>query len=103
MIKLDSLTSHLHECEHNPKRPVPCTRCGIVLPMDELKRHNCVRELRELIHTQQQKITEFKQEIQEQKLQIAQQQRDLDMLKVLYISIFNLYFNTHHWIYQIFF
>lgn len=38
MVKLDALTSHLEECEFNPKRPVPCEQgCGLVVPKDELK------------------------------------------------------------------
>jgi E3 ubiquitin-protein ligase NRDP1 len=38
VLKLDSLPAHLEECEHNPKRPVPCEQgCGHVIPMDELK------------------------------------------------------------------
>lgn len=38
VLKLDSLQSHLAECEHNPKKPVPCEQgCGLIIPMDELK------------------------------------------------------------------
>lgn len=38
VLKLDSLPTHLEECEHNPKRPVPCEQgCGLIIPMDELK------------------------------------------------------------------
>lgn len=38
VLKLDTLPTHLEECEHNPKRPVPCEQgCGLVIPMDELK------------------------------------------------------------------
>lgn len=37
-MKLDALSSHLEECEFNPKRPVPCEQgCGLVVPKDELK------------------------------------------------------------------
>ncbi|GFR03934.1 e3 ubiquitin-protein ligase NRDP1 [Trichonephila clavata] len=29
---------HKEECEHNPKRPVPCEQgCGLVIPKDELR------------------------------------------------------------------
>jgi E3 ubiquitin-protein ligase NRDP1 len=82
-MKLDSLPSHLEECEHNPKRPVPCEQgCGLVIPKDELKDHNCVRELRALIHSQQQKMADFKQEMEEQRFQISEQKRELQLLKV---------------------
>lgn len=38
ILKLDTLTNHLEECEHNPKKPLPCERgCGSVIPKDEFK------------------------------------------------------------------
>ena len=38
VLKLDALTSHLNECEHNPKKPMTCDQgCGLVIPKDELK------------------------------------------------------------------
>ena len=41
ILKLDALTNHLTECEHNPKKPVPCGQgCGLIIPMDELKANN---------------------------------------------------------------
>lgn len=82
VMKLDSLSSHLEECEHNPKRPVTCEQgCGLVIPKDELKEHNCVRELRALIHSQQQKMTDFQQDMAEQRFQINEQKRELQLLK----------------------
>ncbi|KAK9499520.1 hypothetical protein O3M35_002543 [Rhynocoris fuscipes] len=82
VLKLDALSSHLSECEHNPKKPVPCEQgCGLIIPMDELKDHNCVRELRALIHSQQQKIQDFQQEIADQRFQINEQKRELYILK----------------------
>lgn len=81
-VKLDALSYHLAECEHNPTRPVPCKQgCGLVIPKDELKDHNCVRELRSLIHSQQQKITDFQQAVAEQRFQINEQKRELQLLK----------------------
>ncbi|EDX10611.1 GD14579 [Drosophila simulans] len=50
VLKLDAYNSHLEECIHNPKRPFPCEKgCGFDIPKDELKDHNCVRELRTLL------------------------------------------------------
>lgn len=38
VLKLDALSRHLEECEHNPKRPIPCELgCGLVIPKDEIK------------------------------------------------------------------
>lgn len=38
VLKLDALNSHLEECEHNPKRPLPCENgCGFIIPKDEFK------------------------------------------------------------------
>ncbi|KAA0201932.1 hypothetical protein HAZT_HAZT004775 [Hyalella azteca] len=38
VVKLEMLGPHLEECEHNPKRPIPCEAgCGLVVPKDELK------------------------------------------------------------------
>jgi E3 ubiquitin-protein ligase NRDP1 len=82
VLKLDSLSSHLEECEHNPKRPLPCELgCGLVIPKDELKDHNCVKELRALIQTQQQKLNDFQQEINEQRFLINEQKREMQLLK----------------------
>ena len=45
--------------------------------------HNCVRELRTLVNTQQQKMGEMQTEILEAKLQLNEQKREIQMLKVL--------------------
>ena len=37
VVKLDILALHLKECEHNPKKPVPCSQgCGLTVPKDEM-------------------------------------------------------------------
>ncbi|XP_039285975.1 E3 ubiquitin-protein ligase NRDP1 isoform X2 [Nilaparvata lugens] len=82
MIKLDSLATHLAECEHNPKRPVPCEQgCGLIIPMDELKDHNCVREMRSVIHTQQQKMADFQKELAECRFTITELKREVHLVK----------------------
>lgn len=64
-FKLEVLTNHLEDCEYNPKKPLPCERgCGSIIPKDEFKDHNCIRELRAVIHSQQQVINELKREVQ---------------------------------------
>ena len=42
VVKLDTLSHHLKECEHNPKKPVPCSQgCGLTVPKDEMVRLRC--------------------------------------------------------------
>lgn len=82
VVKLDMLNSHLEECEHNPKKPVVCEQgCGQIIPKDELKEHNCIRELHTVVQSQQQKLSECLQELSEQKLQLNEQRRELQLLK----------------------
>jgi len=62
-VKLDRLEIHESACDFDPKRPVPCSKgCGLVIPKDELKDHDC-----EMMQQQQQ---------QQQQLQQPQQQRN---------------------------
>ncbi|GIX82677.1 hypothetical protein CDAR_295763 [Caerostris darwini] len=76
IIKLERLEVHKEECEHNPKRPVPCEQgCGLVIPKDELRDHNCVREVRLMLQTQQHRINEMQNTINEIR-------RDIGLLKV---------------------
>lgn len=105
VIKLDSLDSHLSECEYNPKRPFPCEQgCGLIIPKDEhkvcievfifylfgfykifyniFKDHNCVKELRELVHKQQQKINEMQQDMATYRYEITGIKDEMRVLKV---------------------
>uniref|UniRef100_A0A8D9EG61 E3 ubiquitin-protein ligase NRDP1 n=1 Tax=Cacopsylla melanoneura TaxID=428564 RepID=A0A8D9EG61_9HEMI len=83
-VKLDSYATHLTECEHNPKRPVQCEQgCGSVIPMDELKDHNCVNELRSIVHKQQQKMVNMETEMSETRFQMTEIKRQLTVLQDL--------------------
>lgn len=78
----------IQECEFNPKKPVHCDQgCGLVIPKDELKNHNCVRELRALIQTQQTKMSDLQTETTELKLQTAELRREMQLLKVSYLML----------------
>jgi len=56
--------------------------------MLQLQDHNCVRELRTLVQQQNQKMVEMQTEIAEHKLQITEQKRELQLLKVCsYIKV----------------
>ncbi|XP_022102669.1 E3 ubiquitin-protein ligase NRDP1-like [Acanthaster planci] len=82
VIKLDSLQQHLEECEHNPKRPVQCEQgCGMVIPKDELKTHNCVRELRAVVEEQASKIGDYRAEVEDVKRSLAEHRHEMQMLK----------------------
>ncbi|XP_055870807.1 E3 ubiquitin-protein ligase NRDP1-like isoform X1 [Biomphalaria glabrata] len=81
LVKLDVLASHLQDCEFNPKKPVVCEKgCGFVVPKDEIKDHNCVRELRTMMSQLQQKLTELQTESMEQKIQLREQKREIQGL-----------------------
>lgn len=82
IIKLDSLSTHLEECEFNPKRLIPCELgCSLIIPKDEIKNHNCVRELMNLIQSQRQKLSDMKRELSEQQFQLNEQKREIQLLK----------------------
>lgn len=83
---MNDLANHVEECEFNPKRPIPCDLgCGLVIPKDEIKDHNCVKELRALIQKYQEKLSDFQQQLSEQRFQLEQQKQELSLLKVIII------------------
>ena len=66
VTKLDLLPHHLKECEFNPKKPVVCEQgCGLAVPKDELKDHNCIKELRQELENV------FENLVQEEKLSLT--------------------------------
>ncbi|XP_063702053.1 E3 ubiquitin-protein ligase NRDP1 [Culicoides brevitarsis] len=82
ILKLELLATHVQECEFNPKKPLPCEKgCGLVIPKDELKDHNCVKELRLLVETQQQKLFDLKSEVTDQSRTISDLIRELTLFK----------------------
>ncbi|XP_044240648.1 E3 ubiquitin-protein ligase NRDP1 isoform X2 [Ursus americanus] len=82
VVRLDNLMSHLSDCEHNPKRPVTCEQgCGLEMPKDELPNHNCIKHLRSVVQQQQTRIAELEKSSAEHKHQLAEQKRDIQLLK----------------------
>ena len=95
VVKLDILTIHLRDCEHNPKKPVPCSQgCGLTVPKDEMVRasnniqeckvtslvkveHNCVRELRLLVRDQGETICKVQQDMTDMRFEIDPQSHHL--------------------------
>lgn len=104
IVKLESLSYHLLECDFNPKKPVECSNnCGMIIPKNELqvslyylrlelnhlsyffsftKSHNCIRELRKVINDQQIRINHLTNELYKQKNDIDRVTTDLRSLEV---------------------
>lgn len=59
-----------------------------------LQEHNCTRELRSIIRCQEQKISDFQQDLNDCKYQLAEQRREISLLKVspssLYVELYPL-------------
>lgn len=88
VVKLDSLSSHLKDCEFNPKRPISCEQgCGMIIPKDELQDHNCIKELRSIIQSQQINFNTYQQQISELKFIMNEYKREVTLLKVLAIIV----------------
>ncbi|XP_017586949.1 PREDICTED: E3 ubiquitin-protein ligase NRDP1 [Corvus brachyrhynchos] len=82
VVRLDNLMAHLNDCEHNPKRPVTCEQgCGLEMPKDELPNHNCIKHLRSVVQQQQLRIADLEKTSAEHKHQLAEQKRDIQLLK----------------------
>jgi len=81
IVKLELLAAHTEECEHKPKRPIPCEACGLVVLKEKLEEHNCVRELRSLISGLKGKMSDMEQELTETKNNINDQKMVLQRLK----------------------
>ncbi|KAI4793116.1 hypothetical protein KUCAC02_032925 [Chaenocephalus aceratus] len=63
-LRLDQLTSHLRDCQHNPKRPVSCVEgCGLEMPKDEVPNHNCIKHLRTVVGQQQTRISDLEKTV----------------------------------------
>ncbi|CAB4061675.1 RNF41 [Lepeophtheirus salmonis] len=57
LVKLEQLSSHMKDCEFNPKKPVICDQgCGLALSKENLTSHNCITELKSRVENQEKKI-----------------------------------------------
>ena len=95
-VRLDGLSSHLKNCEHNPKKPVSCQKgCGLAtIPKDELKDHNCVQELRNLIKAQDEKISELQRSVGDANYQLTEYRREISILKVRILFWYRNWFKS---------
>ncbi len=86
------LNHHSQECEFNPKKPVICNMgCEILIAKDELKNHNCIKELRKVIDGQQSKINQLSNEVSKQKNDLEIYVNELRILKVFSTKSFKLF------------
>ncbi|XP_023804256.1 E3 ubiquitin-protein ligase NRDP1-like [Cyanistes caeruleus] len=51
------------------------------MPKDELPNHNCIKHLRSVVQQQQTRIAELEKTSAEHKHQLAEQKRDIQLLK----------------------
>uniref|UniRef100_A0A5F8H873 E3 ubiquitin-protein ligase NRDP1 n=1 Tax=Monodelphis domestica TaxID=13616 RepID=A0A5F8H873_MONDO len=82
ILRLDSLMAHLTNCEHNPKCPLVCKHgCGLEMSKGELSNHNCIKYLHSMVQQQEMHIAELEKTSAQQKYQLAEQKRDIQLLK----------------------
>lgn len=88
-VRLEMLNHHSQECEYNPKKPVTCNLgCEILIAKDELKSHNCIKELRKVIDDQQTKINQLSNEVCKQKNDLEKYIHELKVLKSFATKVF---------------
>jgi len=88
VVRLDCLQSHLDTCEYNPKRPVACDKgCGLIVPLDEVPQHNCVRELHKLLRVKSDNVDELSSKVDRLELQLSEQHQEILVLKELVRSM----------------
>ena len=82
VVRLDRLQAHLDECQYNPKRPVACDKgCGLIVPLDEVPQHNCVRELYKMLKVQTEEVATLASKVGHLELQLTTQNREILILK----------------------
>lgn len=88
-IRLENLNNHSYECEFNPKKTIICNLgCNILITKDELKSHNCIKELRKVVDDQQSKINQLSSEVVKQKNDLDAYIHELKVLKSFASKIF---------------
>lgn len=88
VVALESLESHLMECPFNPKRPVQCEKgCGLVVPLDEVPQHNCVKELHELLKLERTQTEDLATKVDRLEIQLSEHNREILLLKEMVRSL----------------
>ncbi|XP_036307377.1 E3 ubiquitin-protein ligase NRDP1-like [Pipistrellus kuhlii] len=81
VVRLDGLTSHLSDCEHNPRRRQGQQGDGLAGPREELPARHCLPHLRALVQQQQARLAELERASADHALQLAEQKRAIQQLK----------------------
>ncbi|EDW77527.1 uncharacterized protein Dwil_GK24545 [Drosophila willistoni] len=82
VLELEDFRSHLASCDHNPKMDIRCTKgCGMKVPKDEMPRHNCVVNLRELVTKQRDEVIRIKEALASQHQRISYHRRELELVQ----------------------
>lgn len=66
VIKLESLSIHLKECQFNPNRPVECEGCGLVITKDQIQDHHCIKALKGQIDELTERMNALQQYIRQE-------------------------------------
>ncbi|XP_040564960.1 E3 ubiquitin-protein ligase NRDP1 isoform X1 [Lepeophtheirus salmonis] len=68
LVKLEQLSSHMKDCEFNPKKPVICDQgCGLALSKENLTSHNCITELKSRVENQEKIIISYEKQFKDLK------------------------------------
>jgi E3 ubiquitin-protein ligase NRDP1 len=71
----------LDECQYNLKWLVACDKgCGLIVPLDEVPQHNCVRELYK-IKSKSEEVLSLTSKVGALELQLTTQNREILILK----------------------
>lgn len=82
VVHLDSLQSHIDDCQYNPKRPVTCDKgCGSTVPLDELSSHNCINELCQKVTAQSMSIKALEAQVKLLQQELIDQRAAMTFLK----------------------
>ena len=86
-VRLETLQSHLEQCEHNPKRMIPCEKgCSLTVPFDEMEHHSCIEQLHVCLKKQSETISVLDNRIVELEQQLAEQRVEMTTIKTFVLS-----------------
>jgi hypothetical protein len=85
VVHLSGLMLHRLNCDYHPKRKVKCNKCGLEIEKLQLKDHDCISILKNMIEIQKQQLQEIKalhsREISLMKAQIHRMHWDLEQFR----------------------
>ncbi|XP_037943570.1 E3 ubiquitin-protein ligase NRDP1-like [Teleopsis dalmanni] len=82
ILKLEDLGAHRSQCEYNPNVLLTCEKgCGMFIPKDQMKDHNCIRELSKASKSLKRKIFDLEANLQYSKQTILELKADSELFK----------------------